>query len=60
MCVFGTVSVSLTFTHNGCHGMLPKYSAAVLISASVIAFANSTIRAALRLRASLLFRFPFL
>ena len=54
MRVFGTVLVSTTLIH-GVHFMAPKYSAAALISSSVMPFAMAIITFVLALRASALF-----
>ena len=57
--VFGTVLVSITLIQ-GVHFMEPKYSAAALISSSVMFLANLIMRLVLFLRGSALLRAPFL
>jgi hypothetical protein len=57
--VFGTVSVSTTLIH-GAHFIDEKYVAAALISSSVIAFANWTMRPVFVFRVSELLRASFL
>ena len=58
MRVFGTVLASTTLIH-GVHFIEPKYSAAALISSSVIAFAIAIIALVFAFRGSALLRTPF-
>src|ERR1700676_696827 len=57
--VLGTVFASTTLIH-GVHFIEPKYSAAALISSSVMFFANWIMRLVLALRGSALLRLPSL
>ena len=57
--VFGTIFASTTLIH-GVHFIPSKYSAAALISSSLIFFANWLMRFVLFLRGSALFRLPIL
>ena len=59
MRVFGTVFVSTTLIH-GVHFIEPKYSAAALISSSVMPLAIAIMTFVFALRGSALFRAPLL
>ena len=57
--VFGTMAASTTLIH-GVHFIEPKYSAAALVSSSVMPLAIAIITFVLAFRVSALFRAPFL